>query len=123
MAGALLPTWVVLAGLIVFATARYGCGADFAIERMLIFPLAVVPNLWGLWNALYALRTHRHLSLGAHGALLPFLLAPAGLVLANAIEVPFVTGRFVLTGLPVAVAIYYLAWKHVVGFFNRVVQL
>ena len=29
------------------------------LERALIFPMAVVPNVWGLWNVLYLALRHR----------------------------------------------------------------
>ena len=39
--------------------------------------MALVPNLFGLWNMFYLwLRPRPHLPIGLHGALLPFVLAP-----------------------------------------------
>ena len=45
--------------------------------------MAVVPNLWGLWNMLWiATKSKTHLSIGVHGAFIPALLVPAGILLA-----------------------------------------
>jgi hypothetical protein len=121
MAGALLPTWFLMAILAAFVLARLIAHWPVPIERAIVFPMAVVPNLWGLWNVLYtALRLRRFLSLGAHGALLPLLLLPAGLGLAQILDLPFVTPGGAALVLPAAVALYYLLWKHVVAFFNEV---
>ena len=78
-----------------------------------------------------ALGSGRRLSIGAHGALLPFVLIPLGLTLGtvlgviridqdgvrafSAVTVPFV--RFVFV-LPIVVIVYYLVWKYIVGFLN-----
>ena len=124
MAGALLPTWFLMALLALFVMARLIGHWAVPIERAIVFPMAVVPNLWGLWNVLYsALGLRRVLPLGAHGALLPILLLPAGMWLARLLDLPFVSLRGAALVFPVAVAMYYLIWKHVVGFFNEVVGL
>jgi len=85
-----------------------------------------VPNAWGLWNVLFvAWRRHVPLSLGLHGALLPILLAPLGLVASAALNfsIPgFATRAFPILA-PVALIVYYLAWKYLVGFLNRVLGL
>ena len=55
------------------------------LERAVLFPMAIVPNLWGLWNMLY-LRLRRvapRWPLGVHGALLVPLLACCGVAFAN----------------------------------------
>jgi hypothetical protein len=84
----------------------------------------VVPNLWGLWNMLYlSLHPRHHLPIGFHGAILPFLLIPAGVTLARALELTIVTPGLVLTMAPVALIIYYLAWKYLVGYFNDVLGI
>lgn len=89
------------------------------LERAILFPMAVVPNLWGVWNMLY-LRTKSltRLPLGAHGALLVALLVPLGITLARVLDVFTIQLWFALPAIPVGMAVYYLVWKHVVGFLN-----
>lgn len=89
------------------------------LERAVLFPMAVVPNLWGAWNMLY-LRTHSRtrVPLGLHGALLVAILMPAGITLARILDVFTIQLWFALPALPVGMAVYYLAWKHLVGFLN-----
>jgi len=111
MAGIATPTMFLLAVMTGFTVLRY----------VYDFPMAMVPNLWGLWNVLYLrMRGGRHLPLGAHGAILPFLLAPAGMLMARLIHAEaLLHSEFLLVGFPMGVLAYYLAWKHLVGFFNR----
>jgi hypothetical protein len=43
--------------------------APAGLERAIAFPMAVVPNLWGIWNALYlALGSRGRISIGIFGA-------------------------------------------------------
>src|SRR5215470_4406085 len=50
------------------------------LERTILFPMAVVPNLWGAWNVLWvATKRRTHLPIGAHGSVIPALLVPAGI--------------------------------------------
>ena len=124
MAGVLLPSWfllIVLGGFLVgHLTQRLPAG----LERALIFPMAVVPNLWGLWNLLYvSLGLKERISIGAFGAVLPVVLVPAGVGLASALGLRFYTAGYALVALPAIMAVYYLAWKYGVGFFNRVLEL
>ena len=89
---------------------------------MIIFPLTIVPNLWGLWNIIYvALLERRHISIGAFGALLPFLLAPGGLLLAHLFQ--FAIPHLVPYLFPVGVIIYYLVWKHIVARLNAIIGI
>lgn len=128
MAGIVVPTLFLLAIMVIFASHRYYFEVpnQFVIpipgrplERALIFPMAVVPNLWGLWNMLHlAMRSRVRLSIGAHGALLPVLLMPGGVLLARALDVFTIQWRFAVPMLPIGMAIYYLAWKYLVGFLN-----
>ncbi|MCI0348421.1 MAG: hypothetical protein L0Z53_03260, partial [Acidobacteriales bacterium] len=134
MAGIVVPTIFLLVALTVFCAARYVFQVPIPIERVIVFPMALVPNLFGVWNMLYVwLRPHRHLPIGFHGALLPFVLAPLGVVMATTlgfltlahggavwfqtITVPY---PFVATMFLCAVIAYYLIWKYLVGFFNEV---
>jgi hypothetical protein len=96
------------------------------VERFIVFPMAVVPNAWGLWNVLFvAWRRHVPLSLGLHGALLPILLAPLGLVVSALLNfsIPgFRTHAFPILAPGMLIA-YYLVWKYAVGFLNRVLDV
>jgi hypothetical protein len=123
MAGVLLPCWLLLVGLVLFVVSRTVFDRpDYPLEQVLVYPVAVVPNLWGLWNVLYlALALDRRIPLGLWGALLPLVLVPGALFLERALGVSLFSTREALTVLPIAIALYYLVWKHVVGFFNKVV--
>jgi hypothetical protein len=124
MAGIVVPTLFLLIAMTVFSIARFGYNVPIPIERAIVFPMAVVPNLWGVWNMLYlSVPRRHHLPIGFHGALLPFLLMPAGVSLARALEIAIITPGLVLTVAPVALIIYYLAWKHLVGYFNDVLGI
>ena len=85
-----------------------------------------VPNAWGLWNVLFvALRSRLQLSIGLHGALLPILLAPLGIVVASLLNfpIPSFAGHAFPIAAPVALLVYYFAWKYLVGFLNRVQEI
>jgi hypothetical protein len=121
LAGICVPTIFLLVVATGFTFLRYVYSFPVPIERVIVFPMAVVPNLWGLWNVLFlAWHERLHLSLGLHGALLPFLLAPLGIVAAGLVN--FSIGVFALHVLPfaapVALIVYYLAWKYLVGALN-----
>jgi hypothetical protein len=137
LAGIFLPTLVLPLILTGFIVLRLGIGIQVPIERFIIFPMAVVPFLFGLWNMLY-LATHdrTHLLIGVHGAILPFVGAPIGALVANSLgflqihndgivwfqvlHIPYVLlgGAFLA-----ALAGYYLVWKYIVGFLNRVMGI
>jgi len=133
LAGAFVPTLVLPLMLAGFIVLRLGIGIPFPIERGLVFPMALVPCLWALWNMLW-LGSHErtHLPLGLHGALLPLLLMPSGAALGtclgvltlgaggvtwfHACDVPYA----LMAGVFACVLVgYYLLWKYVVGFLNR----
>ena len=126
MAGIVIPTPFLLGIMTFFVVSRLVYHIPIPIERVIVFPMALVPNLWGAWNMLYlSLRSRRHLPLGVHGAVLPFLLAPLAFAVARLFELPipaFVPTAFSV-GFPVAVVLYYLAWKHLVGFFNELLGI
>jgi hypothetical protein len=124
MAGVTVPTLFLLVVVTAFTVFRLTSHVAAPIERIVIFPMAAVPNAWGAWNMLYVwLLPRRRLPIGIHGAILPFLLAPAGVLLAQATEIGFVTLGRAATGFPIALIVYYLAWKHLVGFLNRLVGI
>jgi hypothetical protein len=137
MAGIALPTAFMLVALTAFCVARFIAQVPIPIERSIVFPMALIPNIWGAWNILYAaLRQKRRWDIGLHGAILPPILGPMGFAAAkvlgilqavphgfayfNAVHVPI--ARIALV-LPIGIAVYYLAWKYVVGFFNRLVEV
>ena len=124
MAGIVVPTAALLIAMTVFTVARYVYNVPLAIERVIVFPMAVVPNLWGLWNILYvALLSRRHVSIGLFGAALPFLLVPGAYLVTRLVGFavpPFIHSVFPFF-FPIGVAIYYLAWKYLVGSLNAIV--
>jgi len=120
LAGIAPPTLLLLVAVSAYTVTWHYVPIPETVERRVMFPMAVVPNLWGLWNALYLATHHRtRLSLGMHGALLPILLIPAGLLFGRLVGYQLVTPAQALLLSPVAVAVYYLVWKHVVGFLNE----
>jgi hypothetical protein len=126
LAGIAVPTIFLLVVATGFTVFRYVYNIPVPVERVIIFPMAVVPNAWGLWNILFvALRDRLQLSIGLFGALLPFLLAPLGIVVASLLNAPI--PRFAAHVWPIAalggLLIYYFAWKYLVGFLNRVQQI
>ena len=124
MAGVLLPSWVLLVILTALVLGHFTGPIPERVERLIVFPMAVVPNAWGLWNLLYvSQRMHERVSIGVFGALLPVILVPAGLALASVQGLEFYTTSRAAIVLPLAMALYYLAWKYVVAFFNRIVGL
>ena len=128
MAGIVVPTIALIVIMVVYVSQRYyfEVSSQFVIplpseplDRAIVFPLAVVPNLWGAWNMLHlALRRRAAWSLGVHGALLPLVLMPLGVALARSLDVFAIQWQFALPMIPVGMAIYYLAWKYLVSFLN-----
>jgi hypothetical protein len=137
LAGIFTPTLVLPLILVVYITVRLVLNVPVPIERFLIFPVAVVPSLFGVWNMLYiASHPRTHLPIGLHGAILPFLGAPTGAFVAHclgmlefgaggviwfqACHVPY---GLIAVGFLAGVAIYYLVWKYIVGGLNRVLGI
>ena len=126
MAGVTVPSVLVILMLAGFVVLRFGYNVPIPIERFLMFPLAIVPGLWGLWNMLYiVVRKYWRIPLGLHGALVPLVAGP--LALGNAFLAGFEISRSALTIFPAGVALamlaYYLAWKYLVGFLNGVLDI
>jgi hypothetical protein len=70
LAGIFVPTLVLPLLLTVFIVARIVLKVPVPIEQAMIFPMAVVPMLFGLWNMLYlGSHAHTHLPIGLHGAI------------------------------------------------------
>jgi hypothetical protein len=137
MAGIFLPSLLLLVLLTAFVVSRLVFQVPVPIERVIVFPMALIPNLFGLWNILFVwLRPHRHLPIGLHGALLPLIMAPLagtgacwlgfltvgthGITWFGAITLPYF---FIAPWFLAAVAVYYLVWKYIVGFLNRVLGI
>jgi hypothetical protein len=137
MAGIVAPSVALLIALTVFILTRLVFHVPIPIERVIIFPMAVIPNAFGLWNMFYVWsRPHRNLPIGLHGALLPLILVSIGTVAAvwggfleigsqgvtwfGMVSVPY---SVVVVWFLAALVLYYLVWKHVVGFLNHVLGI
>jgi hypothetical protein len=137
MAGITVPSMVLLIVLSGFVIARYTFQIPIPIERAIVFPMALVPNIFGLWNIFYLwLRPRRHLPIGFHGAILPFILAPMGFLLATCLGFLAATSSGLVwfhqiaipyalfaVGFSIGLIAYYLVWKYLVGFFNEVLGI
>jgi hypothetical protein len=133
LAGAFVPTLILPLMLTGFIVARLVLQVPLPIERGLVFPLALVPSLWALWNMLWiGSHARTHLPIGLHGALLPCILLPCGAVLGTCLGILAIGARgvvwFQTLHVPYAligpvflagVVAYYLVWKYVLGFLNR----
>jgi hypothetical protein len=137
LAGIFVPTLVLPLLLVAFIVVRIVLKVPVPIEQAIIFPMAVVPTLFGLWNMLW-LGTHErtHLPIGFHGPLLPILIMPLGATTAICLgvltlgshgaiwfqtcEIPYaLIALFFLAAL----AGYYLVWKYIIGGLNRVLGI
>jgi hypothetical protein len=137
MAGIVVPTLVLLLVLTGFVIARIVYQVPVPVERVIVFPMALVPNMFGLWNMFYLwLRPRPHLPIGFHGALLPFILAPCGFALASALgfvtlgsggvvcfEQDIIPYQYVALAFCIGLIVYYLVWKYLVRFFNEVLGI
>lgn len=126
MAGITFPCFMLLFVMIVFTLARHVYAVPVPIERVIVFPMAIAPNAWGLWNVFHVARHgRRRLPIGAHGAILPFLLAPTAYAITRLVgfEVPEPVARAFPLVFPAAVAVFYLLWKHLVGFLNELLGI
>jgi len=136
LAGVFVPT-LVLPLLLTFVVIRLVHQVPIPVEQALIFPMAVVPLLWGLWNMLWLVSAKRtHLPIGLHGAILPLLLMPIGAKLATCVgmlaigdygvtwfQTAHVPYALIAPMFLAALVGYYLVWKYVVGFLNRVLGI
>ena len=137
MAGISVPTPFLLVPLTLFFIARFVYNIPLPVERVIIFPMAIIPNLFGLWNMLYlASRERTRLPLGIHGAILPLIIAPAGFLLGRSLGILHAThDGLVYFGVAeihyaslamafsAALIVYYLVWKYLIGFFNRMIGI
>jgi hypothetical protein len=136
LAGAFVPTLILplllLGSILIRLEFQIG-----PVDRGLIFPMALVPSLWAVWNMLWLYSHARtHLAIGSHGAILPLLLMPCGAVLASCLGILGIEANGIVwfQSLHVSYAVvapmflaalvaYYLAWKYIVGFLNRVLGI
>jgi hypothetical protein len=137
LAGIFVPVLVLPLILTVFIVLRLVLHVPVPIERGIIFPMALVPSLFGLWNILWLVSHGRtHLPIGVHGAVLPILGAPIGATVASLLGILAVGARgvtwFQACEVPyaliapiflAALAGYYLVWKYIVGFLNGVMGI
>lgn len=133
MAGIVVPTVFLLLVVAVDAYHKYYFEvsnqfviplASRPLDRALLFPMAVVPNAWGLWNMLYLrIRSRLKLSLGLFGAVLVVVLIPGGIALARVFDTFGIQWRYALPMFPVGMAVYYLAWKYLVSLLNEEVGI
>jgi len=138
MAGIAFPTAFLLTiWLSGYCIARFVYNVSAPIEQLLVFPMAVVPNVFGVWNMLFVkLHQHWRLPIGLHGAALPFFLGPigavfvismgflkateTGLVYFDIFRIPY---WYVSIAPFLAIGIYYLIWKYAVGALNRLLGI
>ena len=120
LAGIAFPTAFLLVILASFTILAASHQVSWNAAVLLIFPMAVVPNTWGLWNVVYAwLSRRRALDIGFFGAVLPALIAPAAYAAAKLIGHPLtVEPASLAAAFALVVLVYYLVWKHVVGYLN-----
>jgi hypothetical protein len=121
LAGIAAPSVFLLIAMTVYATSRYAYNFPLPIERVIIFPMAIVPAAWGMWNVLYvAVFAKRRFPLGIYGSALPLVLIPCAYGVTRLVGFPI--PREVLSALPfaavIALVLYYLVWKYLVGFLN-----
>jgi len=123
LAGIFLPTLILPLLLTVFIVVRIVLKVPVPIEQALIFPMAVVPSIFGLWNMLW-LASHEltHLPIGPHAAscLGVLVLGSHGATWFNAYEIPY---TLIAPCFLAALAGYYLVWKYIVGSINRVLGI
>lgn len=136
MAGIAVPTALLLVSLTVFCFARFVFNVPLPID-VIVVPLMIVPNAFGLWNIVYVkLHPRWQTPIGLHGALLPFFLGPIGFAMATALgfvratehgllafDIVRVPYWWMAVGPFIAIAAYYLLWKYGVGFLNRLLGI
>jgi hypothetical protein len=68
MAGISVPTPLLLIPVTAFFIARFVYNIPVPVERVIIFPMAIIPNFFGVWNMLHlASRATTRLLLGIRG--------------------------------------------------------
>jgi hypothetical protein len=125
MAGIVVPTMFLLVAMSAFTMARYVYDVPIPIERVIVFPMALIPNFWGVWNMLYVWLPRRcRVQIGLHGALLVIVIVPIGILLARVLGFEFPRHPpLAVIGPAAALAAYYLVWKYIVDFLNRLLGI
>jgi hypothetical protein len=128
MAGIVVPTLFLLVIVVVQAFRRYyfEVPSQFVLgypalplDRTFLFPMAVVPNAWGLWNMLYlTLPSRVRVPLGVFGSLLVLILVPGGVALTRLFDAFTIQMDLAVPMIPIGMGVYYLAWKYAVGPLN-----
>jgi hypothetical protein len=124
MAGIAVPTPFLIVWVTAFTIARTTLRLPLPLEHVIIFPMAVVPNLWGLWNVLWlAIGAGDRWPIGLHGAVLPLILMPIALLLARLLAIDIITPGLAAMFAPFGIVVYYLAWKYLVGYLNGIMGI
>ena len=122
MAGITVPALFLLVGVSAFTFARFYYDLPLQIERVVVYPMALIPNMWGVWNMLYAwLSRQRRIPIGIYGAVLVLVIVPIGLSIGKLLGFRIPTQGPPLLAPVALLTIYYLVWKYIVSFLNRVV--
>lgn len=137
LSGIFVTTLILPLILTAFIVVRFVFQLQVPIERGIIFPMALIPAAWGLWNMLWLVSHERtHLAIGPHGAIFPFVLLPCGALVAHcfgviafgatsvtwfqALQIPYV---LIAPAFCCGIVAYYLVWKYIVGFVNGVLGI
>ena len=125
MAGITIPTIFLLFIMSFFIVTRYLYDVSVPVERFIVFPMAIVPNLWGLWNMLYVSLHSRRWPIGLHGFVLPFIQLSIAFGLARLLhfEIPAIAVTALPVGFPIVLVAFYFLWKHLVSFFNALLGI
>jgi hypothetical protein len=126
MAGIVIPTIFLLLIATGFTIERYVYNVPIPVERVIVFPMAVVPNLWGLWNILFVASHQRtHIPIGFHGAILPLILGPLGILMTSLLDftIPGFATHIFPIAVPVALIGYSLIWKYIVASLNEILGI
>ena len=128
MAGIVVPTLFLLVIVVAQALERFyfEVPSQFVLgypalplDRAFLFPMAVVPNAWGLWNMLYlAVSSHARVPLGIFGSLLVLVLVPGGVALTRLFDSFTIQADLAVPMIPIGMLVYYLVWKYAVGPLN-----
>ena len=120
MAGIAIPTAFLLVIMTVFVTVHWFHHEPLPIDRVLVFPMAIAPNLWGAWNIVYvAIRRRRDWPLGRHGLLLAMLVGPVAWLIARSMGLPLAMLTTAMAAFPFVLVLYYLLWKYGVRLLNE----
>jgi hypothetical protein len=128
MAGIVAPTLFLLVVVAVYAPKQYyfEVPSQFVLgypalplDRAFLFPMAIVPNAWGLWNMLYlAVRPRVRPPVGIFGSLLVLIPVPGGVALTRLFDPYPIQTDLALPMVPIGMLVYYLAWEYAVGPLN-----